>query len=281
MADENKQQSVPETAAAAAAEAAPEKAAEPAGKGKKKKKGIFRRILKWIFLTVGILLLVVILALLLVRDLVIEHSVEQVGSLIVGTPINIGYINTSLIDGTLHLKNFTVGNPEGYNHPHVFELAEVKVAINVKSLLSDKIEVFEVLVSGVNVDYELKLGRSNLGEIQSNVEKATGADGNSSSSSEKSDSGEPEKQVVIRHLLVKDCSLSFSNSTLGTTMKMPLPGLDLTDLGDGKPIIETVNDLFGLIFTSISKAVSGVGGVITDTAKGVGDAVKELLQQKK
>ncbi|MBQ6352061.1 MAG: AsmA family protein, partial [Lentisphaeria bacterium] len=178
---------------------APENAAENAAESKGKKKGkksLLRRILKWVLITLGTLLLIVIVALLCFRDFVIEHGVEQVGSLVVGTPINIGYIKTSLLDGTLHLKNFTVGNPTGYNNPHAFELAEIKVAVNTKSVFSDKIEVFEVLVSGVNVDYELKLGRSNLGEIQSNVEKATGANGDSSSPSpEKTeDDGGPEQE---------------------------------------------------------------------------------------
>lgn len=285
MADDNKKiseaeaASAPETATEAAPEATPETA--PAGK----KKSRLRRILKWIFLPIGILLIVVILALLFVRDFVIEHSVEQIGTLIVGTPVRIGYIDTSLFKGTLHLKDFTVGNPPGFNHPNAIELAEIKVELNTKSLFTDKIEVVDVLVRGVNIDYELQLGKSNLGEIQRNVEKATGADDESSSPSpeKSSDDGEPaqEKQAVIRHLLVTDCSLSFSNATLGTTMKMPLPGLDLKDLGDGKPISETVNDLFGLIFTSISKAIGGIGGALSDTAKSFSDTFRSLLPQGK
>ena len=129
-------------------------------------------------------------------------------------------------------------------------------------------------MSGVNVDYELQLGKSNLGEIQRNLERLEPQkDASADAKSKKDDAEQP--QVVIRQLLVENCSLSFSNATLGTTMKLPLPGLDMQDVGDGKPIGETVNDLFGLIFTSITKAVSGVGGVITDAAAGVGGAISD------
>lgn len=264
MAEENK--SVP-----AAEETTAE---ETAAVTKPKKSGRFRRILKRILVGIGIFLLVVILALLFIRDLIIEHAVEQIGSWAVGTKIEIGYIDTSLFKGKLHLKDLTVDNPQGFHHPHAFELGEIRVALNIKSLFTKKIEVKDIYVSGVNVDYELQLGKSNLGEIQRNLERLEPKkDASADAKSKKDDAEQP--QVVIRQLLVENCSLSFSNATLGTTMKLPLPGLDMQDVGDGKPIGETVNDLFGLIFTSITKAVSGVGGVITDAAAGVGGAISE------
>ena len=234
-----------------------------------------RRFFKGILIGIGIFLLVVILALLFVRDLIIEHAVEQIGSWAVGTRIEIGYIDTSIFKGKLHIKDLTVDNPQGFHHPHAFELGEIRVVLNVKSLFTKKIEVKDIYVSGVNVDYELQLGKSNLGEIQRNLERLEPKK-DSSNKAEKSDNNNTEQpQVVIRQLLVENSSLSFSNATLGKSLKLPLPGLDMQDVGDGKPIGETVNDLFGLIFTSITKAVSGVGGVITDAAAGVGGALSD------
>ena len=137
----------------------------------KPRTGRFRRILKRILIGIGIFLLVVILALLFVRDLIIEHAVEKIGSWAVGTRIEIGYIDTSLFKGKLHLKDLTVDNPQGFHHPHAFELGEIRVVLNIKSLFTNKIEVKDIYVSGVNVDYELQLGKSNLGEIQRNLER--------------------------------------------------------------------------------------------------------------
>ena len=62
-------------------------------------------------------------------------------------------------------------------------------------------------------------------------------------------------------------------------MKMPLPGLELENLGDGKPIGETVNDFFGLIFTSINKAVTGAGGVVVDAVSGIGEAIGNTVKK--
>ena len=262
------------------------KAEEAEKKTAKVKKPLGRRILR-----IGVAILIVLAALLLMRDLIVEHAVEKGGTYIVGTPVKIGRFRSSLL-GRVHIKDLTVANPEGYNNPLAFELGEVKVDLNLSSLFTDRIEVRHIYVSGVNVDYELKLGRSNLGDIQKNLERFAPKDEESPDARNENPSKEDEKaqkQAVIRRLQVTDCSLSFSNATLGTTMKLPLAGLDLENVGDGKPIGETVNDLFGLIFTSVSKAVTGVGGflgdaatsagnAISDSAKNVGKSIKELIK---
>lgn len=239
--------------------------------GKKKTKRSWRKIL----LQTMIVLAAIIAILLVVRDLAVKHAVEQLGSFIVGTEVKLGYFHSSPL-GNVHIRKLTVANPAGYNHPFAFELGEVKVDLNLLSLFTDKIEVRQIYVSGVNVDYELKLGRSNLGEIQKNLERFAPKDEESPDARNEEPTKkdeEAQKQAVIRKFQTTDCSLSFSNATLGTTMKMPLPGLDLENLGDGKPIGETVNDLFGLIMTSITKAVTSVGGFIGDAATSAGEAI--------
>ena len=248
----------------------------PAEKAAPKTKKSWKKKLVGILITVGI----VIGALIVVGDLIVKHAVEQAGSFVVGTRVKLGHFHSSLL-GKVHIRELTVANPEGYNHPFAFELGEVKVDLNVMSLFTDKIEVRHIYVSGVNVDYELKLGRSNLGEIQKNLERFAPKDKESPDSKNESpdkDDEKAQKQAVIRLLQTTNCSLSFSNATLGTTLKMPLPGLNLENLGDGKPIGETVNDLFGLIMTSITKAVSGVGGAIGDAAASAGNAIKDLFK---
>lgn len=253
--------------------------ASPTPETKKRKKAAKpRKSLKRKLFNILIVVVVVIGVLIVLRDLVVKHAVEKAGSFLVGTQVKMGYFHSSLL-GKVHVKDLTVANPEGYNHPHAFELGEVRVDLNVSSLFTDKIEVRHIYVEGVNVDYELKLGRSNLGEIQSNLERfAPKKDDDDDDDDKDKDEEKPQKQAVIRLLQTTNCSLSFSNSTLGTTLKMPLPGLNLKDLGDGKPIGETVNDLFGLIMTSITKAVSGVGGVITESAQSAGKAITDLFK---
>ena len=266
MADEEKKIETP----------SPETPETPETPKKKKKKSWKRRLLH---ILIGV---VVVLALLVVfRDLVIKHSVEKAGSLIVGTPIKCGHFSSSL-SGKVHIKDLTVGNPEGYHNPYAFKLGEVRVDLNVGTIFSEKVEVRDVYVEGVNVDYELKLGRSNLGEIQKNLERFTPADKDNPDSADEGGTDNAQ-QAVIRHLKVENTALTFSNATLKTTLKMPLPGLELENLGDGKPIGETLNEFFSLIFTSIKKAVTGAGGAVVDAVggavSGVGEAIGNTVKK--
>ena len=258
MADEEKIES--------AAQEKPETPEKP-----KKKKSWKRRLIN---ILIGVL--VVLVLLVIFRDFAIKHSVEKAGSLIVGTPIKCGHFSSSLT-GKVHIKDLTVGNPEGYHNPYAFKLGEVRVDLNVKTLFSEKIEVRDIYVEGVSVDYELKLGRSNLGEIQENLDRFTPADKDNPDTANESDDN--AQQAVIRHLKIENTALTFSNATLKTTMKMPLPGLELENLGDGKPIGETVKDFFGLIFTSINKAVTGAGGVVVDAVSGIGEAIGNTVKK--
>ena len=255
----------------------PAETPETPEKPKKKKKSWKRRLLH-----IGIGVLVVLVLMVIFRDLVIKHSVEKVGSFVVGTPIVCGHFSSSLT-GKVHIKDLTVGNPEGYHNPYAFKLGEVRVDLNVGTIFTDKIEVREVYVEGVSVDYELKFGRSNLGEIQKNLERFTPADKDNPDSGAEGGDDANQPQVVIRHLKVENTALTFSNAALKTTLKMPLPGLDLENLGDGKPIGETLNEFFGLIFTSIKKAVTGAGGAVVDavgdTVSGIGDAISNTVKK--
>ena len=273
MADEEKitEPEAPETPETPAKSETPKKSEKP-----KKKKSWKRRLLN---ILIGVL--VVLVLLVIFRDFVIKHSVEKAGSLVVGTPIKCGHFSSSFT-GKVHIKDLTVGNPEGYHNPYAFKLGEVRVDLNVGTIFSEKIEVRDVYVEGVSVDYELKFGRSNLGEIQKNLERFTPADkDNPDTANEGGD--DSAQQAVIRHLKIENTSLTFSNATLKTTLKMPLPGLELENLGDGKPIGETLNEFFGLIFTSINKAVTGAGGVIVDAVggavSGIGDAISNTVKK--
>ena len=272
MADEEKITEPPRTPEPTEKPAATEKPAKP----KKKKKSWKRRLCN---ILIGVLIVLVLLVIF--RDFAIKHSVEQAGSLIVGTPIKCGHFSSSLA-GKVHIKDLTVGNPEGYHNPYAFKLGEVRVDLNVGTLFSEKIEVRDVYVEGVSVDYELKLGRSNLGEIQKNLERFTPADKDNPDSANEGGSDNAQ-QAVIRHLKIENTALTFSNATLKTTMKMPLPGLELENLGDGKPIGETLNEFFSLIFTSINKAVTGAGGVVVDAVgdavSGIGDAISNTVKK--
>ena len=223
---------------------------------------------------IGIIIIAVLIVVTLIRDALIEHAVEKAGSFLLGTRVEIGSFSSSLL-GRVRIRNLTVANPPGYNNPQAFELKEIRVGINLASLFSDKIEISEISVNGMNVDYELKLRSSNLGEIQQNLSRFSSTEETEKEETvdQEADSKTAEKQAVIRLLQISGCSLSFSNSALGITTRMPLPEIRMENLGDGQPISETLNELFNVILVSAGKVANEVGNTLSEAA---GEAGRNL-----
>lgn len=238
-----------------------------------------KRILKGIGIAAAVVV-VLLAAALICRDFLIEQGVRRVGTWLVGTPVELESFSSSL-GGTVEIKGLTVGNPEGYHAPHIFALRRIFVSLQPLSVLTDKIVVEEITIEGMRVDFESKLTETNLGVIQENVNRklaALGANRETPESPDSSRSAEekPQKQLVIRKLEVRDYSASVSAKMLKSSLVLPLVPVSMTDIGEGRPIGETVSGLFGAVASSISSAVTKSGGAIgaffKETGGFLGDA---------
>ena len=259
-------------------------------KKKNKALSVTLSIVKWFFIVLAALLILLIVF----RDIIIEAAVENVGDYIVGTDINIEDFDTSLT-GRVELHGFTVANPEGYHSANAFKLDEVIVDIDISSLFTDKIKINQIRVDGMHVDYELGWGKSNLSEISDNISRATKKaeaekSGVTKTEEEKKaeeqetiaeeiEANEAEKSVEITELAIVNNSISFSNNTLGVSLNLPLGGIIMHDIGkeSDTSMAEAINEVFSQIFASVisacSSAGSAVGGVVTDVV----DSVKSLF----
>ena len=252
-----------------------------------------KRLFKWlgIFL-IGLVVLLVVA--LICRDVIVEQAVTRVGSLVTGTKVELDSFSSSLFGGSAEITGFRVGNPEGYRNPEAFQVDKVVVRLNPGSIFSSKIEVYEVSVTGMRVDFELKLdGSSNLTDIQKNVERFAGTGG---AKPEKQDgapaetaetAGASEKQLVVRLFQTSDSRVSLSSSVLKTTADIPLPPIELTDVGDGKSMGETFRDLYGELIVAISKAVAAtdylkvLGSSLQKSGEGISREIKSGIDQFK
>lgn len=251
-----------------------------------------KRLLKWL----GIFLigLVVVLAVALIcRDVIVKQAVTRVGSMVTGTKVELDAFSSSLFGGSAEITGFRVGNPEGYQNPEAFRVEKVVVRLNPGSIFSSKIEIFEVSVSGMRVDFEMRLdGSSNLTDIQKNVEQFAGtgdaepAEEQTPAEAQEAESAS-EKQLVIRLFQVSDSRVSLSSNVLKTTADIPLPPIEMTDVGEGKTTGETFQELYAQLIVSISKAVAAtdylkdLGSSLQKSGEGISQEIKSGIDQFK
>ena len=225
-------------------------------------------------------LLVVLIAAFIFRDPLIELGVRHVGSFLTGTKVTIGSFKTTL-KGSVEVRDFKVGNPEGYHTPHAIEVGSVSIRIDVGTLLKEEPIVEHVMVKGVRIDVEAKGTKSNLTEIQANLEKIVGQEkAEEARKKETSKSGGP--QPLIQKIALEDMRLSMSSSTFKSSVPIPLAPIYLKNVGGkGSSLDETLLTLFDVLVKSAGTAGGAVMGsvdAVGNAGKKVGDSIKNLFK---
>ena len=115
----------------------------------------------------AILIVVVIVAVLVNRfgDRALKVGIETAATRILGVAVTVEEVSLSLFGGTLDLNGLVISNPVGYEYPNLLELGTAHVDVDVKSLLSDTVNIEEIRLDEVTVVIEQKGLSNNLNVV--------------------------------------------------------------------------------------------------------------------
>jgi hypothetical protein len=213
---------------------------------------------------------------------IVKTGVSEVGPKITQSPCDITGASLNPLTGSCSIEGFSVGNPKGdYKQPHAFKFDKFSVKLQPGSLLSDKIIIDEVVISGTQIDWEGFTGE-NLTTLQKNIEEFANKlggdkkpeDGNKD---EPKTEEKPGKKVVIKLVRIENTSILIGS--LGTAV--PMPSLTLRDIGgsdekaDGVSTGEAIKEVFNSILGSVSGVVKGAVGKVGELGKDAGKAIGE------
>ena len=237
---------------------------------------------RYIFLSVLVLIVVGVYFFAPSLESIVQKVVHKYGSEITGTDVNLKGFRLGLTTGEGRISEITVGNPRDYSTKNLFELGEIYVKVDIKSLTSDTIVIENVEVSKPVINYEmLSLTRNNISDIQNNIKK------NTAKAKASSASAEAGKKVVIKKLTVKDGEIN-AVAVKDSSVSVKLPTITMTNIGgskEGEPVSVTISKVIGKILntassTVVSSKISDLKGVaqknLEDIAGGVKDRVKSI-----
>ena len=232
-----------------------------------------KKLVVRLVLGIVVLLVIAFAAMFFFLGSIVKKGVETVGPQLTKVEIRLGGANLSPLSGGGTLSDLFVGNPEGYKTPSAIKMGQIKVGLQLASLMSDTIVVNEVDIRAPEITFEGSLGGNNLSKIMANLDAVAGGD-KSAKSQKKS-----ERKFQVKDLVIRDGKINLSVTALGgKAMTVPLPEIHLTNIGGGGGVsaAELTKQVMKEILAGVTKAASGA---LADLGKGVKDLGKEGTQQ--
>ncbi len=201
---------------------------------------MFKKLIKFLFKTFVCLIAIVLIALVVIyftAGIWIKPLVGTIVPKFTKTNASLASADVSLFSGRFGLKGLKVANPNGFNEPYAFELGEIFVQFQPKTIMNNKIIVDKVLIKGTKIAAEYnKAFQMNLMVLNENVQSSLKTLSNEQQNSVKNvqtkQNTPPKKSVVIKDLQILNTSVRFA--TMGRSVTIDLPNIHEKNIGEKK-----------------------------------------------
>lgn len=174
---------------------------------------------------IAIVLLLVLLvgAVVYYLDSLVQSGIEVAGSRVLGTPVVVDSVSLLPLTGSGSIAGLTIANPEGFTAPYAFQLGEVSLALNVRSVMSDLVEIDSVIIDSPTITYENTLRSDNIRALLANLPAGSG--------DQSAPSEGPGKELIIHEFVMRSPRLDLITPVASAPITMS--DIRLTDIGTG------------------------------------------------
>jgi len=203
-------------------------------------------VLKKLLFTVVLIAVLVVGGGIFYLDSLARRAIEVAGSRALQTEVTVESVSLSPLSGKGSISAMVVANPAGFSAANAFELGEISVALNLRSLGSEQIEVESIIIDSPLITYE-NMGRSdNLGTLLGNIERQDNA-----GETEPGAAAAPE--LIIRDFRILNPRLDLITPVVSAPVV--IEDIILTDIGTGANAGATVKQVSRLLLTRIRRAI--------------------------
>ena len=240
------------------------------------------KALRVIVLAILILIILAVVAVNLFAEHAVRVGIQTAATKTLNVGVSVSNVDLSIIGGKLALQNLLISNPPGYQHDKLLELKNAKIEVDVKSLLSDVVNIKEIKLDGVNVVLEQRgVSGSNLQDIIKAI---------SGGPKDKDKSETSGKKLHIDVLEISDVTVQVKLLPVpgkADTVTLKLSPIRMTNLGSDNKLDTAA--LSGRILLAIANGVAkqGVGTLpkdivdtITSTLGKTIDISKGIIESK-
>ena len=223
-----------------------------------------------------VILIIALFAIILNLGKIVKTGINTVVPQVTKCEAHVDDVNFNVFGGKFEIKNLVIKNPEGYKTDHAFALGHIFVNVKMGSLMSDVIEIDQVLIDAPEITYEVGLGNSNLNTILENVNSSLPSS-DEEKKEEKEEKKEGGKKVVVNLVKVTNGKIGVSAKIAGG-MEAPivLPDIEIKDLGKkegGISMVQAAAITLKTTLLSIFDVLKSSGKLLLDGAKAIGEGI--------
>ncbi|MBA7716964.1 hypothetical protein ES703_126049 [subsurface metagenome] len=123
------------------------------------------KALRFVLLAILILVIAALVLIDIFGERAVKIGIEAAATKTLNVGVSIDEVELSIMGGKLGIKNLSINNPAGYQHDKLLELKYGEIQVDVKSLLSDVVNIREIKLDGINLVLEQKGFSNNLQDI--------------------------------------------------------------------------------------------------------------------
>ncbi len=221
-----------------------------------------RKVLIIILAVIVVLVVVVVVLVNLFADRAVKIGIESAATKALNVGVSVDDVKLSIMAGKLALGNLVINNPPGYQYDKLLQLQNAKIAVDIRSLLSDMVNIKEIKLDGAEVTLEQKgITGNNLQDIIKSLPSAPKTEAGAQPSGKKLHIDNLE----LSNVTVKAKLLPIPGKVDTVTLK--LAPIKMTNLG-GDNKLDTAA-LSSKILVAITQGIAEQGaGVLPDDMLG-------------
>ncbi len=207
----------------------------------------------------------------------IKAAVNQIGPRVLGVPVELDHAAIHLLRGKVDLAGLRIGNPEGFDTPHLMTMQSLSVDLDTASIMGDTVTIRHIHINDPEITFEQNLTGNNLGALLKNLEKPEKEPAPAKEPAAEQvepDAATPGKKVVIEDFQLRGAQVNVSLPGMSDkAIPVPLPPVVMTDIGKesgGASLPEIIARVVKGVMESVTKAVAASAGVLGDGVKLLG-----------
>lgn len=232
-----------------------------------------------VLFTVLVVLVILIIASPFIIDSILKVGIETAITKQLNVGSSVSRVHLDITGGSIEIKDLKINNPPGYEFKYILEANSINVKADVRSLLSDTVEVNQVNFDGIAVAIEQKVVTNNMADILKSMPKK-----------EKVEPKQKGKNVHISSLDIRDINVKAKLLPVPgklDTAELKISKIHLSDIGGEKTML---SDVVGRIFNEIANAIAKQGtdvmpkdliNPIKDNIGQVSERIESLKQEAK